>query len=195
MWDQRYNTDEFVYGKKPNDFLVSVIGQIPKGDVLCLAEGEGRNAVYLAKQGCQVLAVDGSAVGLGKANKLAAENNVRIETQVADLANFDIISEKWDAIVSIFAHVPSDIRKTIHKKIVKGLRSGGVLVLEAYTPEQLKLKTGGPPTEDMMMSLNSLRQELKGLDFKLAEEMKRDIAEGKLHAGRGAVVQIFAIKP
>lgn len=195
MWDQRYSTDEFVYGKMPNDFLTSVINRIPKGNVLCLAEGEGRNAVYLAKQGFHVLAVDGSAVGLEKADKLAEENGVRIETQIADLACFEIEPEKWDAIVSIFAHVPSGIRKALHRKVVKGLRSGGVFVLEAYTPEQLKLKTGGPPTEDMMMSLESLRQELDGLEFMHAVETTRDIVEGKFHVGRGAVVQIFALKP
>ena len=195
MWDNKYSTDEFIYGKKPNDFLASVIGQVPQGDILCLAEGEGRNAVYLAKQGCRVLAVDGSAVGLEKAKRLAAENEVQIETEVADLADFVIAPGQWDAIVSIFAHLPSDIRKSLHRKVVEGLRPGGVLVLEAYTAAQLKLKTGGPPTADMMMSLENLRQELKGLDFVHALELERDIVEGKLHTGRGAVVQVVAVKP
>jgi len=195
MWDQRYNTEEYMYGKEPNQFLASVSSELPKGRVLCLAEGEGRNAVFLAKQGCQVLAVDSSAVGLEKAKKLAEANNVTIGTQAADLAHLVIEPGKWDAIVSIFAHVPSVIRKELHRKVVKGLRSGGVFILEAYTPAQLALKTGGPPNEDMMMTLEGLRQELPGLEFKHAVERERVILEGKLHTGKGAVVQVVARKP
>ena len=195
MWDDRYTTEEYVYGTKPNDFLVSVIDRIPRGHVLCLAEGEGRNAVFLAKQGCAVLAVDSSPVGLAKAVKLAQANKVRIETLVADLANLTIEPERWDAVISIFCHVPSGVRRELHRKVAGGLRSGGVLVLEAYTPAQLKLGTGGPPSEDMMMTLSSLRHEFDGLVFKHAVELERDVIEGKLHTGRGAVVQLVAVKP
>jgi SAM-dependent methyltransferase len=194
MWDERYSTGEYVYGTKPNEFLVSVSGRIPKGKVLCLAEGEGRNAVYLAKLGHQVLAVDSSPVGLAKARKLAAENNVRIETSVVDLAHLSIEPESWDAVVSIFAHVPSVMRKDIHRNVVRGLRQGGVFVLEAYTPAQLKLKTGGPPNADMMMTLEGLREELNGLQFLHAAELERNVVEGKLHTGKGAVVQVLAVK-
>lgn len=195
MWDERYNTEEYVYGTKPNDFLVSVIDQVPRGRVLCLGEGEGRNAVYLAKQGSTVMAVDSSSVGLAKATKLADENQVLIETLVADLANLTIEPASWDCIVSIFCHVPSAVRRELHRKVVGGLRPGGALVLEAYTPAQLQLRTGGPPSEDMMMTLSSLRRELEGLVFKHAIELERDVFEGKLHTGRGAVVQLVAIKP
>ncbi len=97
MWNERYSQTEYAYGKHPNDFLVQVIQQIPKGHVLSLAEGEGRNAVYLAQQGCQVTAVDGSSIGLEKARKLAAERSVEIETIVADLAEFVIQPNSWDA--------------------------------------------------------------------------------------------------
>lgn len=195
MWDQRYDTAEFVFGKTANEFLASVIGHIPPGNALCLAEGEGRNAVFLAQHGHQVLALDASAVGLEKAKRLATEHSVHIETQVVDLAHVEITPGKWDAIVSIFAHVAADIRPGLHRKIVQGLRPGGVLVLEAYTPAQLKLKTGGPPHEEMMMSLSLLRQELAGLNFRHALELERNVVEGKLHTGRGAVVQVLAFKP
>jgi SAM-dependent methyltransferase len=194
MWDERYNTGEYVYGKRPNDFLVSVSDRIPRGKVLCLAEGEGRNAVFLARQGHQVLAVDSSHVGLEKAKKLAGENNVHIDTQVVDLAHLEIQPEQWDGIVSIFCQVPSRIRRELHRKVVTGLRPGGAFVLEGYTPAQLKLGTGGPPDEDKMMTLDALRQELSGLEFKHAIELERDVIEGKLHTGRGAVVQIVAMK-
>lgn len=195
MWDARYDRPEYVYGKEPNTFLVSVINRIPPGRVLCLAEGEGRNAVYLAHQGRRVLAVDSSPVGLNKAQLLAEENGVSIETLVSDLDRLDIVPGLWDAIISIFCHVPSALRRELHRKIVVGLRPGGLLVLEAYTPAQLKLKTGGPPNEDMLMTLADLRQELRGLMFEHAVELERDVIEGSLHTGRGAVVQVVARKP
>lgn len=102
MWDERYSTDEYVFGTAPNEFLASVATQIPVGKVLCLGEGEGRNAVYLAELGFEVLAVDSSAVGLGKAQKLAKSRGVAIETLVADLADYDIQPDSWDAIISFF---------------------------------------------------------------------------------------------
>jgi SAM-dependent methyltransferase len=194
MWDVRYSDTEYVYGTAPNEFLVSVADQIPRGKVLSLAEGEGRNAVYLAELGCKVLGVDASAVGLSKAQRLAEERGVTIETRVADLTDFHIEPDSWDAIISIFCHLPSGIRSSVHHKVVAALRPGGVFVLEAYTPTQLKLKTGGPPTADMLMTLNLLRTELAGLRFIHARELERDIVEGKFHTGRGAVVQVVAIK-
>lgn len=195
MWDQRYSADEYIYGKDPNEFLANAVNKIPKGKVLCVAEGEGRNAVFLAEQGYDVVAVDSSTVGLEKARKLALERGVSIQTMVCDLAHFDIEAKSWDGVVSIFAHVPPAVRKELHKKIVDGLRPGGVLILEAYRPDQLKYKTGGPPTAEFMMTLKGLEEELTGLNFDYGVELDRDIVEGKFHTGKGAVVQIIGIKP
>ncbi len=195
MWNERYATDEYVYGTSPNTFLVSIAGQIPPGSrVLCLAEGEGRNAVYLAGLGHAVVAVDQSAVGLEKAQRLAQNKGVDIETVVADLVDFPIQPGEWDAIVSIFCHLPPLLRKSLHARVVMGLKSGGVLILEAYTPEQLKLKSGGPPVAELMMSAAGLRLELEGLRFKHVVELQRDVVEGRLHNGLGAVVQIVGEK-
>ena len=195
MWDERYSADEYIYGKDPNEFLANATGNLPKGKILCVAEGEGRNAVYLATHGYNVVAVDSSAVGLEKAKKLAEERGVNIETIVADLAHFDIEAESWDGVVSIFAHLPPAVRKDLHKKIVEGLRPGGVLILEAYRPDQLKFKTGGPPTAEFMMTLQSLEEELTGLEFEYAVELDRDVVEGQFHTGKGAVVQLIGKKP
>lgn len=195
MWDKRYDTTEYVYGTDPNAFLNEVVNQIPKGRTLCIAEGEGRNAVFLAEHGYEVVAVDSSAIGLEKARKLTSERGVEIETLVEDLSNFNIEADSWDAIVSIFAHVPADIRKPLHRKIVQGLRSGGVLVLEAYTPEQIKLGTGGPPVAELTVTLDALRVELDGLELRHAVELERDVIEGQFHTGKGAVVQVVAVKP
>jgi len=195
MWDQRYSDEEYVYGKDPNEFLANSANKIPKGKVLCVAEGEGRNAVFLAERGYDVIAVDSSSVGLAKARKLAEERGVNIQTIECDLANFDIEPDSWDGVVSIFAHVPPQVRTQLHKKIVNGLRSGGVLILEAYRPDQLKYKSGGPPTAEFMMTLQGLEQELTGLTFEYGVELDRDVVEGKFHTGKGAVVQIIGLKP
>lgn len=195
MWDERYQGADFVYGTEPNDFLRSQIEFLPPGRILCLAEGEGRNAVFLAEAGFTVTAVDQSSVGLAKAERLAALRGVRIETVVADLADFPIEPESWDGIVSIFAHTPPPVRRHVHREVVTGLKPGGVLVLEAYRPEQLQYKTGGPPVAEMMMDLPGLRAELAGLDFEYAAETVREVQEGPLHHGQGAVVQIRARKP
>ena len=195
MWNERYATEEYVYGTAPNAFLASVAGQLPAGSrLLCLAEGEGRNAVYLSGMGHEVVAVDQSAVGLDKAQGLAKEKGVEIEVVVADLAEYQIEPASWDAIISIFCHTPPEIRKRIHTSVVEGLVPGGLFILEAYTPDQIALKTGGPPVAELMMTLGALKLELAGLNFSHAVELRRNVVEGRLHNGLGAVVQIVGIK-
>lgn len=194
MWDKRYDTDDFVYGTEPNDFLAQHYQEIPAGRVLCLAEGEGRNAVFLARQGYQVTAVDASATGLAKAAKLAEQQGVELEIIHADLAGFDPGIEKWEGIVSIFCHLPPSVRQNVHARLAAALKPGGVLLLEAYTPAQLQFGTGGPPDAEMMMNRERLCNEIQGLTFRYLQETERDIIEGKGHTGRGAVVQAIAIK-
>lgn len=195
MWDQRYAVDEYVYGTLPNDFLVSRVAALPRGRVLCLGEGEGRNAVWLAQQGFEVHAVDASAVGLGKARRLAQARGVVVRTVVADLATHEAGAGGWDAIVSIFCHLPPAVRARVHGRIAHWLRPGGVFLLEAYTPDQLTLATGGPPTAGLMMTLAGLRAELAGLVIEHGVETVRKVVEGRLHHGEGAVVQVLARRP
>jgi len=195
MWDERYSAEQYVYGKTPNDFLMQMADKLKKGDVLSLAEGEGRNAVYLARQGFKVTAVDASRVGLAKAEKLAREFGVSIETVVSDLADYAIQQEAWDSIVSISCHVHQDLRKRLHRDVVAGLKQGGTFLLEAYTPRQLEFRTGGPSSVEHLMDLESLRHELNGLDIVHGQELERDVVEGIYHTGRASVVQVFARKP
>ena len=194
MWDERYRAEEYAYGKNPNEFLEANVSSIPKGKVLSLAEGEGRNAVFLAKQGYSVTAVDASAIGLSKARKLAEESGAVVDFVQADLADYDLGENKWDGIVSIFCPLPSSIRKQLHKKVEAGLKRGGVFLLEAYTPDQLKLGTGGGNSVDVMQTTESLRLELAGLRFSHLVELERDVIEGIYHTGIGAVVQAIASK-
>lgn len=196
MWDARYAEPGFAYGTEPNDFLSANAAVLPAGGrVLSLAEGEGRNAVFLAKRGFRVTAVDSSAVGLEKARQLARQEGVSIETVVADLGQYDLGTSCWDGIVSIWCHVPPPLRVRLHRAAVEALRPNGVLLLESYTPKQLEYKTGGPPAGELMMTLAQLEQELAGLEFIHAEERTREVHEGKYHNGMSAVVQVIAKKP
>lgn len=194
-WNERYSEPGFAYGTTPNEFLLSVVGRIPKGKILSLAEGEGRNAVYLASLGYEVTGVDGSAVGLRKAQELAKQRKVTITTIHADLGEFMISPGQWDGIIAIYCHLPSAIRSPLHQAAVKGLKPGGVFVLEAFSKEQLAYGTGGPQSLDMLMSLDELKRELAGLDFIHAVQMERDVLEGDKHTGLASVVQVLGVKP
>ncbi len=195
MWDERYSIDSYVYGESPNDFLRERVSALKRGRALCLAEGEGRNSVFLAKHGFTVTGVDSSSVALEKAERLAKKNHVTIETVHADLARYTIEQDSWDSIVSIFCHLPPSLRKTIHRRVVLGLQSGGTFLLEAYTPRQLEFGTGGPPKAEFMMDLGSLKEELAGLEFVHAQELIRDVSEGIKHTGQASVVQVLSRKP
>lgn len=193
FWDQRYSPATYCYGTEPNDFVARCAPQVPPGPVLCLGEGEGRNAVFLARRGHAVTAVDQSAVGLGKARQLAARHGLDLKTETADLAAYIIAPAAWSAIVATFVHLPPGLRATVHRAAAAGLRPGGVFILEAYTPEQVRHRTGGPVNApELLMTLAALRTELAGLDFLVARELEREVVEGTGHTGRGAVVQVLA---
>ena len=199
MWEERYAAKEYAFGKLPNDFLLEHLDKIASENntnarVLCLAEGEGRNAVHLARLGFDVVAVDSSSAGMLKAQKLAAEHNVSIKTVVADLAEFDFEHEAYDAVVSIFCHLPVALRQQVHSKVVSALKPGGLFLLEAYTPDQLKFKTGGPAVAELTVSLDELLDEVGGLEVVFAEQLEREVIEGLYHTGMGAVVQLIGKK-
>ena len=189
-WDDRYAANGWAFGTEPNDFLRQEAYRIPPGRVLCLGEGEGRNSVFLAEQGYEVVGVDSSQVGMDKAQELANERGVFIETVVSSIEDFDLTEGEWQGIISVFFHLPPELRKQVHQAVVRGLAPGGILILEAYTPKQLEFGTGGPPHRERLMTLAALEEELHGLDFLLAQELEREILEGRLHTGTGSVVQV-----
>lgn len=194
FWNTRYGVEHYVYGTEPNAFVAQSAGLIPAGPVLCLAEGEGRNAVFLASRGHAVTAVDRSAVGLGKARRLAATKGVEIRTQAVDLAEYDLGREQWAGIVATFAHLPSRLRRQVHGRVVGALAPGGVVILEAYTQAQLARDTGGPKDPDMLMGLEALRGEFAGLELVVARELEREVVEGEGHTGLASVVQLIGRK-
>lgn len=195
FWDERYAADEFAYGTAPNDFLVRMRGRIaPHGRVLCLADGEGRNGVWLAQQGLQVTAVDVSARGLDKARALAQRAGVHIDTAVCDVTRFDLGTAAWDAIASIFLHLPPQPRRALHRRCVEALKPGGVFLYEAYGLEQLRYGTGGPKEPELLPTLDDVLADLDGLAIEHRFADVRAVHEGRLHHGEGYVVQIVASK-
>ena len=195
MWNERFDRPEYVFGTEPNAFLKSVVKNILPGQVLSIGEGEGRNAVFLAEQGYEVTAIDLSPIGLEKAKKLADSRDVGLQTIVADIASFDFGENLWNGIISIFCHLPPDVRQMVHQKIKTGLKPGGVFIVEAYTPDQIPFGTGGPKDLRMMMSLEILQNDFDNFEFVHAQEIKRNIVEGIFHTGQSAVVQGVLKKP
>ncbi len=194
FWNDRYSSEDFVYGKKPNKFFKSEIDKLPPGNLLLPSEGEGRNAVYAAKLNWTVDAFDQSEKGKEKCEALAAGNNVSVNYTVTDALDIQLEEDKYDLIAFIFAHYPSSIRKQVHQKCIKALKPGGLLLLEAFNPLQLNNQSGGPKNIDMLYTADLLKHDFASLNIKYLEELTVDLSEGKHHSGKGDVVRIIATK-
>ena len=194
-WEERYSEKEFAFGTEPNDFLVEVANKITKGDTLVLADGEGRNGVFLASLGHRVVTVDLSPTGVKKSQQLAAERHVEIDAQVGDLAFFDFGIAKWDCIVSIFCHLPFVLRADVHERTKNALRLGGVFVLEAYNKANISRGVGGPQSTELTLELSELESQFAGFKFSINRTIERNIVEGKYHNGMSSTTQLVAIKP
>lgn len=195
MWDGRYKDENYFYGTEPNQFLTNIIEILPeKSRVLCIAEGEGRNAVYLAQKGHDVTAVDFSSEGKKKAEALAQKKGVSIKYDLSPLEDYDFGMSKWDAVISIFCHLPTSMRPSIHQKIESSLKRGGVFIIQGYTVEQLDYKTGGPQDPSMLYSEAILRQEFSHLNWIKLQRKVTDIHEGKGHSGLSSVINGIGFK-
>lgn len=197
FWNARYAIDEYVYGTEPNDFLVRSLPAIPpKGDVLCIADGEGRNSVWLARRGMPVDAFDIAEVGVEKAKRLAAEAGVNVHFEVADCDGWQWPVAAYDAIVAIFIQFADPaMRERLFARIAAALAPGGMLVLQGYTPQQLEFKTGGPPILSHLYTADMLRAAFSTLEIIELDEYVADLSEGNHHVGRSALVGMLARKP
>jgi SAM-dependent methyltransferase len=191
-WNERYAASGFFYGIEPNDFLKVCAPHLkPASRILSLGEGEGRNAAYLLGLGHELVCVDGSTVARDKALTLCEPYLSRLEYRVEDLSQ-SRWDETFDAVISIWCHLPSQLRKRVHASAVAALKPGGWFVLEAYRPEQIPLGTGGPKDIDMLLTPDVLQTELRGLNILLMQETLRHIEEGEGHKGRSATLQLLA---
>ncbi len=195
FWDQRYSGDDLAYGQAPNEFLLSMASRLPEtGNALDIGAGEGRNALFLASRGLHVLAVDQSQVGMQKAQQLAQERGLTLRTQAVDLQDFDAEHNSFDVISSIFVHLPTKLRAAVHQRVGTWLKPGGVFLLEAYAPDQIKRGTGGPKDPSLLASLDVILGELSGLEVEHQAALVRNVTEGQFHTGEASVVQVLARK-
>ena len=196
FWTPRFAGPDYAYGDAANDFLREQAGRLPPGcRILSLGEGEGRNAVYLAGLGHQLTAVDAAWTGLAKLLQRAAAAKLPITATLADLEQYDLGEAQWDAIISVFCHLPSALRRRVLASAVQALKPAGLLIMEGYTPRQLAFGTGGPKETDLLLEPDALRTELAGLELLHFVELQRAVIEGRLHTGMAAVLQVVARKP
>lgn len=197
FWNDRYSDEAFAYGTDPNLWLVECIERLnfPKGkSFLFVAEGEGRNAVYAAKRGYKVSAFDPSEEGRKKALRLAEKQQVEINYSLSGYGNYTAPNNSFDAIVFIYAHMPSAYRQDEHLRLLKFLKRGGYVILEAFHPEQLGRDSGGPKDEDFLYSLEALQEDFRTLKvLHLGKELV-DLNEGPYHRGEAVVVRMLAQK-
>lgn len=193
FWDQRYAEPGYAYGTEPNAFFASQRHLLKPGmRALAVADGEGRNGVWLAEQGLEVLSVDASAVGLAKAQALARQRGVRIRTEQADLTRWDWPQAAFDVVAAIFIHFMPEHRARMHRAMLAALVPGGVLILEAFTPRQLEYRSGGPPVREMLYTADMLRADFAPAEILLLEETLAELEEGAYHRGTAAVVRLIA---
>lgn len=196
FWNARYAGEGYAYGTEPNDFLVAQAAQLPAGlPVLCLADGEGRNGVWLASRGFDVTSVDVAQQGLDKAQALAKRAGAPIRTVRADVMQYELGGNRWGAIVSIFLHLPQRARAALLGRCVRALAPGGVFVFEAYGKRQPEFGTGGPPEPDLLVRLEDVVDELAGCEIVHRFDGVRAVREGEHHSGNAHVVQVVARKP
>jgi SAM-dependent methyltransferase len=194
-WNERYACEEFAYGERPNDFLAHMADRLPTtGRALDIGAGEGRNALFLASCGLDVLAVDQSEVGMQKAMRLAHERGLTLRTQAIDLQHFDAARDSFDVISSIFVHLPTALRARVHARVHSWLKPGGVFLLEAYAPDQIHRDTGGPKDPSLLAPLKIILGELDGLEIEHQASLVRNVSEGRFHTGEASVVQVLARK-
>jgi SAM-dependent methyltransferase len=194
FWDERYSTEEYVYGKAPNEFFEKHLSKLKPGRLLLPGEGEGRNAVFAARLGWQVDATDQSIVAKSKAEKLANEFGVKINYSVCDINNYVFHENCYDAAAIIFFHLPGDIRSDINKKIFKSLKPDGTLILEMFNKGQLGRETGGPQDSDMLYSTEDIERDFSSLTTILLESKIITLDEGPKHSGEASVIRYIGIK-
>ena len=196
-WNKRFEGSGYLFGTEPNEYLRTHADRLrPGGRVLCVADGEGRNSVWLARRGMLVDAFDVAEVGVEKAKRLAAEAGVNVHFEVADCDGWPWPVAAYDAIVAIFIQFADPaMRERLFARIAAALAPGGMLVLQGYTPQQLEFKTGGPPILSHLYTADMLRTAFGGLEIIELDEYVADLSEGNHHVGRSALVGMLARKP
>lgn len=197
FWNERFGGEDYFYGTSPNAFLASQASRLsPCLSALSVADGEGRNGVWLAEQGLDVRAIDFSEKGLQKSRKLAESRGVSLQTEQVDVHTWDWGENRFDVIVAIFIQFASpQERSALHQAIQRALKPGGLLLLQGYRPKQLEYRTGGPSSVDNLYDADVLRRDFAALEILELREHDSVISEGPGHSGMSALVDLVARKP
>lgn len=193
-WNERYSQTDYVYGEAPNKFFASVIENLCPGKMILPCEGEGRNAVYAAGKGWSVNAFDSSEAGKNKALQLAFKKKVVIDYVIEDAALIHFTENSADVVAFIYAHFPASVRKPIHQKAIQWLKPGGRIIIEAFTPLQLKNNSGGPKDLAMLYTEEILKEDFNGMQISLLQTMQTTLCEGKYHQGIADIIQFTGVK-
>ncbi|SPH17021.1 tRNA (cmo5U34)-methyltransferase [Defluviimonas aquaemixtae] len=196
MWNERYQGEEYLFGTEPANFLLRAAPWLKAGEsVLCIADGEGRNSVWLAGQGLRVTAFDPAPNAVAKARRLAGARGVAVDFHIDDLEGWDW-SAAHDVVAGIFIQfVGPEERAVLFRRIDGALRPGGLLLLHGYAPRQVEYGTGGPPYRENMYTLDLLHQAFAGYEMLRAEDFDAEVSEGTGHSGRSALIDFIARKP
>jgi SAM-dependent methyltransferase len=200
FWDERYKGEEFAFGTGPNAFLVSQAHRLKPGQrALAPGDGEGRNGVWLAERGLIVDTVDVSPLGVAKAKKLSQMSCVSVNAMEADLLVWNWPRAAYDIVAALFIHFFDSDRPRMHRAMLDALKPGGILILEAFRPEQMEFQkthhSGGPKTADMLYSKDKLLADFAGAEIVLLEEATVELDEGHRHKGPAAVIRAVVKKP
>jgi SAM-dependent methyltransferase len=200
FWDERYKGEDFAFGTAPNAFLASQTHHLTPGlRALAPGDGEGRNGVWLAQQGLIVDTVDVSPLGVAKARGLAKDRGVSINASIADLLTWSWPRDAYDVLAALYIHFFDGDRPGMHRAMLDSLKPGGILILEAFRPEQLELqkehRSGGPRTVDMLYSKAKLAGDFAGTSILQLEEATLELAEGQRHKGLAAVIRAVVRRP
>jgi len=193
-WNQRFSAPGYLFGTQPNRFLASKKALLKKGQsALCVADGDGRNSVWLAQLGLEVAAFDISPVGVEKARRLAAERGVRVRYEVAGVYDWAWPLAAFDVVAAIFVQFADPaMRSFMFERMLRALKPGGLLLLEGYTPKQLEYRTGGPPQVENLYTAPMLREAFRDLEVLELREYEDQLEEGERHTGRSALIDLVA---
>ncbi|MCL5030334.1 MAG: methyltransferase domain-containing protein [Bacteroidetes bacterium] len=194
FWDERYSQEEYVYGIQPNAFFKEQLDKLNPGKILMFGEGEGRNAVYAAKNGWKVDAVDFSEEGKKKALRLAERNHVSINYSVKSFEEFIPEKDFYDAVGIIFIHLDFNLSQLVHSRAIDALKPGGKIILEVFEKDQLGKASGGPQEISKLYRLENIRTNFAALHSEIFQKETELLSEGEFHSGEGVVIKFVGIK-
>lgn len=194
FWEKRYQDNAYAYGEEPNLFFKEQLDQLQPGKLLLPFEGEGRNAVYAASKGWEVIAFDFSEAGRDKALQLAKKHGVVIDYRISTWEAFDFQAKTFDVVALIYAHLPEEKRQLFHAKASDALKEGGTLLLEAFTKKQLGNSSGGPQQLEALYDTNGLKKDFSEVRVLHLMEETVQLNEGEFHNGSAEVIRLVAKK-